>query len=360
MKKLAKILVGSHMFGLNTETSDMDYVEIHKDDNDSILGLDYEGELQFNKDYKSYEVGKFIRLLLKNNPNALELINCPEECIIETSEEFELLRKNKDLFLSKLCKDTFGQYAATQIRKAQGYNKLCNWEKTKVQRKDVLDFCYFVEDGSTKTLSVKEWLKKEGYLQEHCGLSKINHFRDCYFLFMDERKWVKEGNHRFSNIETFDYQGIIKGEHSNDVCLSSIPGYAIPKGIMTFAKDAYSTHCKDYLSFKEWESKRNPERFNTNQKHGQMYDSKNIMTCRRLLDSAIQIAKTSTINVKVEDKREYYLSIKKGKVNLADIVNEVEEDIKKLDDLYNQSSLQEVPNKEEVSKLLIQIRKIRD
>lgn len=348
------------MFGLNTEESDMDYVEIHKEDNSKLLGLDYDKEIQYSKDYRSYELGKFVELLLKNNPSTLEYLYASDRCIIETSPEFELLRENKHLFLSKLCKDTFGQYASTQIEKASGYNKKANWEKNRIDRKTVLDFCYFIDKDDTKPVLINDWLNKEGYKQEYCGLSKINHFNECYFLFIDERQWIKEGNHRFENIETFNYQGIVKDlQNSNDVCLSSIPTYALHKGILTFLKNSYSTHCKDYQEYQSWIKNRNENRYNTNLKHGQNFDGKNLSHCRRLLDTTKYISINSDIKVDVSDKKDYYLSIKNGLVNLEEIIKQSKKDIQELADLYQKSILQDKPDFNKVNKLLIKLRQLK-
>ena len=55
--------------------------------------------------------------------------------------------------------------------------------------------------------------------------------------------------------------------------------------------DAYSVYCKDYREYWKWVSEHNEDRYNVNQKHGQNYDSKNMMHTIRLLQSREQIFK---------------------------------------------------------------------
>ena len=62
-----------------------------------------------------YEIGRFVELLLKNNPNILEILATPDDCLLYKHPLMEKLQL-KD-FLSKLFKDTFAGYATTQIKK---------------------------------------------------------------------------------------------------------------------------------------------------------------------------------------------------------------------------------------------------
>ncbi len=73
-----------------------------------------------SSDIVYFELGRFVELLLRNNPNILELLATPEQCVLYRHPLMGQL--TIDLFLSKLCKDTFAGYALTQMRK-QGYKK---------------------------------------------------------------------------------------------------------------------------------------------------------------------------------------------------------------------------------------------
>jgi len=250
---------------------------------------------------------------------------------------------------------SFGGYAVAQIKKAKGLDKKMNYEKNRITRKDVLDFCYVLRDDAFKTLPAKEWLKKEGYDQLHCGLSKLDHFRDCYSLFYDHVAEMKSQNARFEG-KGYGYRGIMS-ENGNDVRTSDIPTYAIKETILYFNREGYSMHCKDYQEYQEWLSKRNTARYVDNKSHDQKIDGKNLLHCRRLLDMAIEIATEKTIKVR-RPNAEYLLSIRRGEVPLDEIIKKAEEDIKGLDELFANSGLPVECDKDFVNDLLIQIRKL--
>jgi len=356
-------IVGSHAHGTATETSDKDIATIYMCDKADLLGLEYKEHDDIDKDNRRYELGKFIKLLMVGNPNMLELLYLPEDCILQTSEQWKEIVRNRDKFLTKQLKRTFSEYAKTQISKAKGLNKKINWEKEKTERKTVLDFCYYLPcyyEKSEKTVAypVKTWLKENEYSQEQCGLVGIDHFRYCYLLYIDEKQGFKSDNPRFKEIEGFNFKGIVSNEDiANDIALSSVPAYCLPRGILYFNKDGYSSHCKDYREYQEWIRKRNENRYNTNKEHGQEYDSKNIAHVVRLLKTARDIVEKNTICVRRSaEEVDYILKIKKGQENLEKLVDWADEEYKQLEILFEKSNLPEEVDKNFCNKLLIQLR----
>ena len=68
-----------------------------------------------------YELGRFVDLLSKSNPNALEMLFMPKDCIRHRHPVMDLL--DPKLFLTKKCEMSFGGYALGQVKKARGLNK---------------------------------------------------------------------------------------------------------------------------------------------------------------------------------------------------------------------------------------------
>lgn len=141
-KIIFKTIVGSQMFGTNTSTSDTDIAEIYMCDPDDLFGFEYKEHDDVDKDYRRYELGKFIKLLMNGNPNMLEILNAPHDCILQSSVEWEYIQTYKHLFVTKNIYNTMVNYAKSQLRKSHGLKKMINWEKSKTIRKSVLDFCY--------------------------------------------------------------------------------------------------------------------------------------------------------------------------------------------------------------------------
>src|SRR5690606_33713252 len=112
-------VAGSHAFGTAIEGSDEDRRGVFVAPVDFLRGLDSIEQVSDERgDEVYYELGRFGELLLKNNPNALELLGMPDDCVRHRHPLFA--RLSPELFLSKLYARTFGEYAMGQIRKARG------------------------------------------------------------------------------------------------------------------------------------------------------------------------------------------------------------------------------------------------
>ena len=119
---LFECISGSRAYGLATDTSDTDIKGVFILPRDKFYSLEYPEQINdVNNNVAYYELKKFIDLLSKNNPNMLEMLNMPDDCILYKHPLCDILQA-KD-FLSRLCKDTFAGYAMTQLKKARGLNK---------------------------------------------------------------------------------------------------------------------------------------------------------------------------------------------------------------------------------------------
>lgn len=68
-------------------------------------------------DFSIYNIVKYFRLLTDNNPNIVDSLFVPEFCIKHITQAGQLLRDNRDVFLSKRCWPKFRGYAASQFHK---------------------------------------------------------------------------------------------------------------------------------------------------------------------------------------------------------------------------------------------------
>lgn len=355
MIEIFKAIVGSQAYGTSIPTSDTDYKGIYVQPTRDLVGFNYNEQIESGKDDTSYEIRRFLQLAQSANPTVLELMYSPDDCIITNSSAYKFLKCHRHHFLTKQCANSFGGYAIAQIKKATALDKKINWEKSRVERKGPLDFCYTYSDGKSKEL--KRYLNDNEMQERFCGLVKLNHFRDCYALHYDYQADYQD---RYPNEQTnrpivpLGYRGIA-GENSNEVKVSSVPKYSDPQTLLYFNKDGYSVHCKDYREYQEWLATRNVNRYVDTKK--QKIDGKNMMHCRRLLDMAMEIATRGELIVRRENALDL-LKIRRGEVTLQEIVERAEEDIKRLDELYATSSLPDSTPKEFVNDLLLNIRDI--
>ncbi|MFS4483652.1 DNA polymerase beta superfamily protein [Hyunsoonleella sp. 2307UL5-6] len=326
---------GSRAYGLDTATSDTDIRGVFILPKEQFYSLNYIGQINNEtNDISYYELNKFIELLSKNNPNLIELLNEPKSCILYQHPIFEKIKKED--FLSKLCKNTFANYAFTQIKKARGLNKKIVNPVDK-ERKSVEDFCYV--RGEKQSVLFKEFAIKNKLNLNSCGLVNLAHMKDCYNLFYNEN---------------LNYNGIAR-KNANEVCLSSVPKTEIPIAVLYFNVDGYSTYCKKYREYWNWVEKRNEERYKSNISHSKNYDAKNMMHTFRLLHMAKEIGLNNEINVRRKD-REFLLSIKNAEFEYNDLVSKAEKIKNELDEIYKNSSLIDRPNFKNINKLIYKIR----
>ena len=330
-------IVGSKAYGLDTTQSDTDIRGVFVLPKDMYYSLEYTTQVNNEtNDIVYYELKRFLELLSKNNPNILEMLNLPEQFVVQKHAIMNHLSMN--IFLSKLCEKTFANYAFTQIKKAYGLEKkIVN--PVEKERKSVLDFCYVYINR--EAVSLKNFLESKGWKQTDVGLTAISHLKDCYNIF---------------HSQTLMYAGIMRKENANEVALSSIPKNEVPVGMLYFNKNGYSVYCKRYKEYWDWVSKRNEARYNTTISHGKNYDSKNMMHVFRLLLMAKEIAIEGKVNVYRKD-RDFLLSIKEGKYEYDELLSKAEALKSELPFLYEKSELPAAPDIGGINSLLIKMRK---
>ncbi len=333
---LYRCIYGSQAFGLATETSDTDIRGVFVLPKQQYYGLERLEQISDERSNEVYwELDRFVALLLKNNPNALETLAVGAEFVSHRDPLFNLL--SLDMFLSALCYDTFARYAATQLKKARGLNKKI-LQPVERERKGVLDFCYVIEGYRSTPLT--EWLAFFDLRQERCGLVRIAHARDVYAIFIGT-----EG----------EYSGVIRHANSTDVHTSSIPFGHTPAATMIFNKDAYRKYCKSYEEYWSWVKNRNETRYRTNVDAGHDFDTKNMMHVFRLIGMAEDIVRKRQL-ITLRPEREALLRIKRGERSYEDLVQEAEARLALLEEECGRSDLPPEPDHASVMDALYHIR----
>ena len=375
-----KFIRGSHLYGTNLPDgqSDVDFGGVYIADNETLMGLReyYEPQISDEKhDTTYYELGRWVELLMKANPNALESLFAPDEFIIgDIHPAVQLIRDNRDLFVTKECFNSLYGYGKSQIAKARGLNKKC--VQPVLERKEVLDFCYTFEEQGSQPM--KRFLAERGLDQKYCGLVNVPNMKDTYGVYYDfaaHHKFepqndtfaaylAKFGTYfcgritkREDNKEFFGYSGIVHPDgKSNEVRLSSIPKCEVPICFMTYNQNGYESHCKKYKEYQEWVAKRNPVRYESNLKSN--YDRKNMMHCVRLIHMGKELAEGKGFNVVRTWDREMLLDIRNNKYEYDEIIEYVEKLYKETDEMSKTCNLPDTVDKEKVHKLLIEARKL--
>ena len=409
---------GSHAYGLNVETSDVDTGGVYITTNDILLGL-RSGYCEQIADKKNdnvwYEVGRFLELLMNSNPNMLEALFVPERCILYKHPVMDYILENRHKFLTKKAFNALVGYSIEQIRKARGLNKKI--VKPIKYRKTPIDFCYtFKNQGSEP---VKDFLDRNGLKQIYCGLVHVDNMDQAYAVFYDweqhiHMEWktaeefadflvdvvindkeskfidsIKEMNYDlwfqfmphikhwsdaqyisdarehwirlYDEIKPKGYHGIQKEDgSSNEIHLDSVVKGEKPLFHLLYNKNGYASHCREYKDYKDWEKNRNQARYESNLDKN--YDSKNIMHCIRLIQMGIELAKTGELNVdrSVMGDREFLLDIRKHKYEYDYLIDYADKKKEELDEAIKTTTLPDEIDKEFVNELLLKVRKVFD
>lgn len=111
-------LGGSHAYGTNIETSDVDIRGCALNSKMDILtNQNFEQFTNDETDTVIYSFNKLIHLLSNVNPNTIEMLGCKPEHYLYLSPIGKELLDNRHMFLSKKCIHSFGGYATAQLRR---------------------------------------------------------------------------------------------------------------------------------------------------------------------------------------------------------------------------------------------------
>jgi len=126
-----EVVTGSHAYGCAVESSDMDisgfcvppkdYVFPHV--GGAVWGFhgtpikNFEQWINKSPDVTIFNIIKFFNLIINCNPNIIDILYVPEECVLHCDNVGKIVRENRHIFLSKKAFHSFKGYAYSQIHK---------------------------------------------------------------------------------------------------------------------------------------------------------------------------------------------------------------------------------------------------
>lgn len=362
---LYEYIRGSKAYGLQLPTSDEDRGAVFTMDVDDVLGISVNKVEQVSderNDTTWYELGKFMDLLSVANPNALEALFVNPEHIVYMHPAFKCIYDNRQMFVTKDTFKAFTGYAISQIKKARGLNKMI--VNPVNEKKDILDFCYTFKNQGTEPF--KDFLNRRGLKAKYCGLVHLPNMEQMYGVYYD---W---GNHELHEPGLWNsfahdpdeklplpigYRGAMdENNETTQLRLSSVKKNASPICYISFNENGFKTHCRQYKEYKEWVAKRNPQRYLENKE--KEFDRKNMMHCARLLAMGIEIAETGKVNVDRSNiDRDFLLNIRLGNTTYDKLMEYLETQKNKLDEIIDKSTLPDHVDLEKLNALMISARK---
>ena len=371
-------VAGSHAYGTNIPTSDIDYRGIFILPNDAYLSMDQPAKQVSDEknDTTYYSLKRYFELTSKATPNTLELLWMPDETVQFENEAFKHLKANRDLFISKKCYYTFTGYAHAQIKKAKGQNKWVN----NPQPKDVpnkFQFCWFIEADPLGDFALMA--DGEGHRREYLKISKekVLEFTDSHGFPVRPRKLcgmeqtLLHGCHA-SKLEhcenvyrVYDYglegKGVFRGPNQQLV-VESIPKedeWTRFAGLLIYNENAHKAAVRDHKHYWEWVRNRNKARWVTQEAGEIDYDAKNMLHCVRLIKSGKSILETGNPIVRFEGKDlKFLMDIRKGSFTHEEIMEYCEYEMAELEKLYESSDIPKAVNQKKLNELYLDVRDI--
>lgn len=297
-RTILRVNHGSHAYGLNTPTSDVDikgvciepktyhYGYLHNfEQHERMVAKGHETDLVI------YSLKKFAKLAADCNPSIIEVLWVDDVDILFINEYGEQLRAAKHDFLSKKARFTFSGYAHSQLK------------RIKTHRAWLLDPPSAPPDRSD------------------FGLSDVT---------------------KVSKSELGAYDSLV----TDGVQVE------LPKDVVTLftrekAYQAAKTHYDQYVN---WVKTRNPARAELERQHG--YDCKHGSHLIRLMLMCKEIMQLGVVVVKRPD-REELLGIKRGKWTYDQLIETAEQIEAECDTLYETSELKSSPDYEMLNAMVV-------
>jgi len=77
-------------------------------------------------DFSIYNIVKYFQLVMENNPNMLDSLFVPQNCILHITGAAIRVREHRNIFLHKGCWKKFKGYAVSQLRKCKTFDQALN------------------------------------------------------------------------------------------------------------------------------------------------------------------------------------------------------------------------------------------
>ena len=139
-----EVVMGSVAYGVSNNYSDVDVYGFSVPPKNILLPFEHEYVYGFDTNYPKFEqysqhhiedkstqkeydltiynICKYFRLVADNNPNMVDSLFVPQNCVLHSNNVGSLVRENRHIFLHKGCWHKFKGYAYSQLKKLKVKN----------------------------------------------------------------------------------------------------------------------------------------------------------------------------------------------------------------------------------------------
>lgn len=341
-----RCVAGSRAYGTAGPRSDIDVRGVYLLPARAYLALaappEQVGDERHNEVY--YALRRFLELATGANPNIIELLFMPADCVTLRTPAADRLLAERRLFISKRAYESHVAYAMAQIKKARGQNKWVNNPKSETPpRKE--EFCWIVPRRAAQW----DWAQPP-YRPVAAADSGID-LAECHAAALEHCPGVYRLYHYGPTAK-----GVFRNNHlvCEPIPLADEASHCA--GLLIFNEPAYERAVKDQQNYWKWRRQRNEARWINQERGGIDYDAKNLMHTFRLIMSAEHIFREGAPMVRFGGKElEFLLAIRAGQFAYDDLMAQAEGKVASLAPLRDRSDLPEAPDARAVEDLLGEI-----
>ena len=333
---------GSRAYGTDTPASDLDTMGVFiMEMRHYLTAAEPLKQLSdARNDNRFYTLKNFMEMAANANPNIIDLLFVPDDCVLITTPYWVKLREHRDIFISQLAGKSYCEYALSQIRKAKGCNKRVH-NPQPLEPPVAEDFCRFIPfDGSVAVPGRPVDLKSAGVDLSKFHVAAVENSVGLYRLYY--------------------YGDTAKGVFRNGmpVC-ESIPledEKSHFTGLLFFNRDAFEHAKAQHKQYWIWRQSRNESRW-LDQERGMLdYDAKNMMHTFRLLYSGLNILRHGEPLVRFSGEMlEELKAIRQGRFRYAELIAKAQKLSDELASLREHCVLPETADNKKVGDLLAEI-----
>ena len=332
---ICKVMEGSHAYGTVTPSSDVDMRGIFCAEPISIRTPFFpvkEIEVAEDEDTKFYELNHFMRLLMDQNPNIVQVLWVRDSDVLKSTPAYELLRERRKSFLSSKIAFTTSGYAHALLKRIRGHNKWINNPQP-------------IEPPThTNYIRLKQWfdpsvkiLPNEFNIMNYADSHRLIHYGDYLY-----------GMYEWKNFNMFRPDGSIKdnfdGERS-ELCS--------PTAIVKFNRAKWLEDKDIHTNYWNWKTNRNESRSVLEEEYG--FDTKHAMHLVRLMRMGLEVLETGEVNVFRSDASEL-LDIRNGSMTYEEILNYADEMDNSIKSAYEKTELSKKPNIKLAAKSILEVQ----
>jgi predicted nucleotidyltransferase len=330
---------GSHAYGLNTPTSDIDLKGVAIPPKAYFLGFQQRFEQAESKDPYDmvvYEIRKFFNLAAECNPNIIEVLWADESTFRVLTPLGRRMVEARERFLSRKARFTFSGYAHAQLKRIQLHHRWLRNPPTHQPTRGEFSLPERTLIPADQLAAAHASIQKK---LDTWNLDDLSGVDPATRLAIQSAMATQLAEIQLSAGDLWKNAARSLGQDENFILLLD-------------RERQYNARQREWEQYQSWKTNRNPKRAELEAKYG--YDSKHGMHLVRLMRMCREIMDTGKVNVKRSD-REELLAIRNGAWSYEQLLAWAEATENEMDALYRASTLPHAPDRKALDALCVEL-----